>query len=197
MSSRLEEARRRFRSNLTERQQRGVRVLTWASIVCLVGVSVTGAWQFVTHESDPGWYGYEPGSDVRVAASPSEGVAELHGLFAAGVAVVALVGGAWFAYRVLYDIPWPAVVALLGALAGLITGSVIRFNLVKLQDREYDDAGRGYAQLFGGDVEFVVTDRWELGPMAIRLWTIGHVLTLPILLAVIWFGLPHADGAES
>jgi len=189
--------RHRFHSWLTPSQQRGVRVLAWVSVVSIAGVSITGLWQFFAHQSDPGWYDYDASSELFLSSSPSEGMAALHGMFAASVAVIALVGGAWFAYRVLYDIPWPAVIALLVAVIGLVTGSVIRFNLVKLRDREFGEAGRGYVQIFGSDLEFVVTGRFELAPLAIRLWAIGHILTVPILVGVIWLGLTRPDDAKS
>lgn len=174
-------------------QRRGVRVLAISSVGCLVGVTLTGVWQFFAHQSDPRWYGYVAGRDVQLSSPPSDGIAELHGLFGAAIAVIALVGGAWFAYRVLFDVPRAAVISLGVAIVGLMTGSLIRFNLVQLRGLEYADAGRGYLQLFGRDLEFVVTDRWELGPMAIRLWTVAHVATVPILIAVIWLGLPTVD----
>jgi len=197
MPSGLSGLRHRFHSWLTPSQQRGVRILAWASIVSLSGVALTGLWQFFAHRSDPDWYGYEPASEVFISSSFSEGMAALHGLFGASVAVILLVGGGWFAYKVLYDIPWPAVIALVVAMIGLATGSVIRFNLVKLRGREFREAGRGYVQIFGSDLEFVVTGRFELAPLAIRLWTIAHVLTLPILVGVIWLGLTRPDDAGS
>ena len=89
--------------------------------------------------------------------------------------------------------------AIWGAILvfGLITGSIVRFNAVKLRGRELDEAGQGYAQIvFGSDVEFIVTDRWELGPMAARLWTLGHIATLPILLAIVWLGLPRSEATS-
>lgn len=187
----------RFRTWLTPSQQRGVRLLARASVVSVVGVSVTGLWQFFAHRSNPGWYDDEVGSGASAPSAPSEGLAELYGVFAFAVAAVALVGGAWFAYKVPYDIPWPAAIALAVAVGGLVTGSVIRFNLFELRDREFREAGRGNVQVFGTDLEFVVTDRFELGPLAIRLWTVGHVLTLPIMVAVIWSGLSRAGDAES
>ena len=190
-------ARQQFRTDLTHEQRRGVRVLAWLSIVSLAGVSLTGLWQFFAHDSDPGWYGYVAGSDARGRGVPSTGVAELHSQFATAVAVIALLGGAWFAYRILYDVPWPALFALVVAVIGLVTGSLIRFNVVKLRGRSYEGASRGYAQVFGGDLEYVVTDRWELGPMAIRLWTIVHILTVPILIALMWLGLGRTDDAQS
>lgn len=195
MSNRPAIARQRFQTWLEPKQRRGVRVLAWASLVSLVGVTLTGLWQFATHETDPQWFGYVSGAEI--ASSSSTGVAELHAFFADAVAVIALFGGAWFAYRVLYDIPRPAVIAVALAVLGQVSGSVMRFNLVKLRGREFEDAGRGYAQIFGGNLEFVVTDRFELGPTAIRLWTIGHIATVPILLVVIWLGLPTADDAEA
>ena len=197
MPSRLAETRRRFHSWISPAQRRGVRILAWVSLISLAGVSLTGIWQFFFHEDDSGWYGYQRGSGARLGSAPSDGVAEWHGIFGAAVAVTALLGSAWFAYRILYDVPWHGVVAILIAVVGLVRGSVMRLNIVKLEGREYDEAGDGYLQIFGSDLEFVVTSRFELGATAIRLWTIAHVLTVPILLAAIWLGLPRADDTET
>lgn len=192
MGSRTSQVRHRFRSHLDARQQRGVRILGWASIICLAGVTGTGVWQFLAHESNPSWFGYVPGLGVRQQTQPSEGVAELHGIFGGAMAVIALVGGAWFAFRVLFDVPRLAVIGLVVSVVGLVTGSVIRFNAVRLSGRSYEQAGSGYAQLFLDDVEFVVTDRWDLGALAIRSWTVAHVLTVPVVVLVAWFEITRS-----
>ncbi len=163
MSTRLGTVRHRYRSRLRAPERRMVRVLVWSSVVCLAGVSVTGAWQFVRHQSDSAWYLYERGSGSELTSSSSEGVAELHSIFAMATAVVALVGGAWLAYRVLVAVHWSVVATLAVSAFGWISGSVM------------------------------VTSRFELGTTAFRIWTTAHVLTLPILLAVIWLGLPTTD----
>ena len=190
-------ARRRFHGWLSPEQRRGVRILAWASVVCLVGLTLTGVWQFFAHESSSSWFGYQQGSDMRIGASPSGRVAEWHGLFGAAAAVIAMIGGGWFAYKVVFDVPRAALVAFVLSAFGLISGSVIRYNIVKREGLSYEEADRGYLQIFGGDLEFVVTDRFEMGPMAIRLWTLGHVLAVPIILGVIWLGLSPADDRDA
>ena len=120
---------------------------------------------------------------------------ELHGYFGAAAAVIALVGGEWFAVRVIFDVPRLAVVALGVSAFGLVSGSVIRFNAVKLSGRSYEEADAGYWQLFSDDVEFVVTDRWDLGEAAIRVWTLAHVLTVPVIVLAAWFEITRpSDG---
>lgn len=74
---------------------------------------------------------------------------------------------------------------------GSFTGSLIRFNAIKLPGQSYQDAGAGYSQLFLGDVDFVVTDRSDLGATAIRVMTLSHVITVPILLFAVWAYLPR------
>ena len=197
MSDRLWAARRRFHSWLSPEQQRGIRVLTWASIICLIGVTLTGVWQFFAHESSSSWFGYQPGSEMRVGSSPSGRVAEWHSIFGAAAAVIALVGGGWVAYKVVFDIPRAALISFAVTVFGLISGSVIRYNIVKREGLTYEEADRGYLQIFRGDLEFVVTDRFELGPLAIRLWTASHVLTVPIIVAVIWLGLSPSDDSDT
>ena len=105
----------RYRRQLNSERRRGVRNLTVLSAVCLAGVTLTGIWQFFAHESDPSWYSYVRGSDAQLLTRPSTRMAEIHGMFGDATALVALLGGAWFAYRVLFDVPWPAVWSLLVA----------------------------------------------------------------------------------
>jgi hypothetical protein len=188
--------RARFRSTLTSEQQRGVSVLAGVSIVILAGLVSTGLWQFFTHESDPSWFDHVAGSSSRQQAAPSEGIADVHGVFATAGGVVALLGGAWFAYKVAFNIPWIALLAIVLTVLGSVTGSWIRFNAVKLQGRSYEDAGRGYVQIFVDDVEYVVTDNWDLGSTAILFLTVSHVLALPFLLTVAWLSVPRVGERE-
>jgi hypothetical protein len=196
MLSKLAAVRAEFQSTLTAEQQRGMSVLGWVSFVILAGLIGTGLWQFFAHESDPSWFDHVVGSDARLRPAESSGVAEIHGTFATAGGIVALLGGAWFAYKVAFDIPWLPLLAVVLAVLGSITGSLIRFNAVKLPGRSYEDAGRGYGQLFLNDVEHVVTDKWDLGSTAIRFLTISHVLTVPLLLTVAWFRITRVSEPE-
>ena len=196
MLGRLEGVRARFRSTLTPEQQRGVRVLAGVSIVILAGLIGTGLWQFFTHESDPSWFAHVAGSGSRQRAAPSEGIADLHGVFATAGGIVALLGGAWFAYKVAFNVPWIAVLAIVLTVLGSATGSWIRFNAVKLQGRSYEEADRGYPQLFLDDVEYVVTDNWDLGSTAILFLTVSHVLALPFLLTIAWLNVRRVGERE-
>ena len=191
MPSRWEATRHRYRRWLKPAERRGVRILALASVVCLVGMTVTGIWQFFAHAPDPAWFGYEADASGLPPSSPSEGMAEVHSVFGTVTAAVALIGGAWLVYKVLFAVPWQAVAVLAISVFGLVSGSVMRFRAVKLDGRSFAEADEGYPQIFGADLEFVVNARMELGPTAIRLWTVSHVLTIPVLLAVIWFALPR------
>ncbi len=189
MLGRLGSVRARFRSTLTPEQQKGVKVLAGVSIAILGGLIGTGLWQFFTHEPDPSWFAHVVGSSSRQQPGPAEGIADLHGVFATAGGIVALLGGAWFAYKVAFDIPWIALLAFVLAVLGSVTGTWIRFNAVKLPGRSYEEATNGYAQLFVNDVEYVVTDNWDLGSTAIRFLTVSHVLALPFLLLVAWLSI--------
>lgn len=191
MYARLAVARATFRSTLTAEQQRGVKILGWVVVIVLAGLTITGIWQFFAHESDPAWFGHVAGSSARRPASPSSGVGGLHGTFSTASGIVALLGGGWFAYKVIFDVPWIAVLAVGIVIFGSLTGSTMRFNAVKLEGQPYADAGPGYVQVYGTDIVHVVTDKWDLGPIAIRLLTMSHVVALPALLAIAWVSLPR------
>ena len=180
-----------FRSTLTVEQQRIVRTLGVLSIIMLTGLTITGVWQFFAHEPNPAWFDYVPGSGARQQATTSTGVAATHSLVSTFGGIVALAGGGWYAYKVSFSVPWLWLLALGLALFGSFTGSLIRFNAIKLPNKTYEEAGTGYPQLFLGDVEFVVTDRWDLGSTAIRLMTLSHIITVPILLFAVWACLPR------
>lgn len=194
--SRLVDARARFRSTLTQEQYRGVVVLGWISTLIIAGLTITGVWQFFAHEADPGWFDHIRGSGTRQSTSPSTGAAELHGLFSTAAGALALIGGAWYAYKIIQDVPWIAVLGVAFAIVGSVSGSTIRFNAVRLAGRTYDEAGSGYLQLFTNDVDFVVTDRFDFGPTAIQLLTLLHVMLLPTLAAIAWFSMPQPAPPE-
>jgi len=197
MRAHLDFARLRFRSDLNDEQQLGLRILGWLAVACLVGVTFTGVWQFFTHEPNPSWFRYDPANSLSPQSPDSEGMAAAHAFFGAASAVVALLGGAWYAYRVVFDIPRVVVLSLVVTVAGLITGSVIRFNAVKLRGRPIEEAGNGYGQLFANDVEFVITDRADLGATAIRLLTAFHMLTVPLLLWIVWRAIIRGNRDEA
>lgn len=180
-----------FRSTLTVEQQRIVLVLGVLSIAMLTGLTITGVWQFFVHESDPSWFDHVPGSGSRQQTTSSTGGAAAHAFFSLFAGIVALAGAGWYAYKVSFSVPWLWLLGLGLALFGSITGSLIRFNAIKLPGKTYEEAAAGYSQLFLGDVEFVVTDRWDLGSTAIRLLALSHLATVPILLLSVWLCLPR------
>jgi len=181
-----------FSRTITPGEQRFVRWIGAASTVVVVGLTATGGYQFLTHEPDPDWFRYESGTGLNVPSKPSTGAAELHGLFGDVAFVIALFGGAWFAYRIIYRVPKFAAFACLVTLAANITGSVVRFNAVKTEGRSLEQADNGYLQIFTDDIEFVVNARQELESTTIRLLTLGHVASVPVLLIAGWFTLTRA-----
>lgn len=78
----------------------------------LAGLTITGIWQFFAHESDPAWFDHIVGSSTRQRASTSSGVGALHGTFSTAAGALALLGGAWFAYKIIFDVSWVAVFAV-------------------------------------------------------------------------------------
>ncbi len=185
-----------FGRTVTPAERRFASWIGWASVVVIVGLTVTGVWQFLSHEPDPDWFRYSSDREQNLPSKPSTGGAELHGLFADAAFVIALFGGAWFAYKVLYRVPRFAVVAALVTLSGNITGSIVRFNAVKVHGKTLEQAANGYAQIFLDDLEFVVNGRLELGSLAIRLFMIGHVITVAVLVIAGWFTLTGARRAR-
>ena len=158
-------------------------MLANASLVITLGLFVTGIGTFLTHAPDPNWYNYVQGQGVQPFGAPSEGWAEWHGLFADAAFVLVLFGAAWFVYKVSFYVIRFAVLALVVILFGHVSGSVIRFNVVKLQGKPLEEAEDGYVQLFTGDLEYIVTSRFEFGALASQLWVAAHVVTLPIIVA--------------
>ncbi len=85
-----------------------------------------------------------------------------------------------------FSVPWFGVAALGLAFVGLVTGSLVRFNLVKLEGKAYEEAGNGYAQLFSGELEYVVTARATPTPGEIWVLVGLHILLVPVLVAGAW-----------
>ena len=168
-------------STLDPTQQRGVRSLAHLSLVLTLGLFATGIGTFLTHRPDPNWYNYVEGQGVQPFGVPSEGWAAWHGLFADAAFMLVLFGSAWFVYKVSFYVVRFAAAALVVVLFGHVTGSIIRFNVVKLQGKEFEDAGSGYWQLLSGELEYIVTARFEMTAAVTQLWVIAHVLTLPVL----------------
>lgn len=183
--------RTRFRS-VVPRHKKGAEILGVVSIVVLVGVTVTGLWQFFAHEANPDWYAYVPDSGFTADAVPSTGMARIHGFFADASFVVAMIGGGWFAYNIAFTVPRTVIVAFITTFVGVLTGGIVRFNVVKLSGRTHEEAGAGYLQLFTNSVDYVVNGRTEFGATGFRLLTLLHVATVPILVVFAWIAISRA-----
>jgi len=169
--------------------QRGVDVLGVLAIIMIVGLSVTGTWQLFAHESNPDWYSYIPDSGFTVTQQPPTGVAQAHGLFGLGAGIVTLLGSAWFAYRVAHRVPLAGLVALVCIVFAAMTEALVRFNIIKFDGRTLEEAGSGYPQLLGGDVEYVVTDAGQTGVVQFLIITAAHIATIPILVGFAWWSI--------
>jgi len=171
------------------RHQRGLDVFGALSIAMLVGVSVTGVWQFFAHESNPDWYSYVPDTGFNVNQANPTGMAQVHGLFGLGSGLVALLGSAWFAYRIAHRVPLACMVAFGCIVFGALTEALVRYNVIKFEGRSLDQAESGYAQLFTGGVEYVVTDVGQTGLVPFLLMTLAHIATVPILVGFAWLSI--------
>lgn len=195
----VEEAVRNFRyvlgSTLDDTQRRGTWLLLWATMITVVGLTVTGTFLFFFHEPDPEWIGYVPYSDARPLTNPSSGMEALHGTFADVAAVIVLGGGGWLVYRVIHAVPKVVGASLIVVIVAHITGALARFNVVRLHGQSSDEVGRGYLQVFGGDMWVMVTDRWDFGPWAARVVTVVHVAALPLLLWAGWRAISRSSAA--
>lgn len=166
--------------------QRTLDILGALSIFLLVGVTITGVWQFFAHESNPQWFAYQPGNTLVVDPPLPSGMALAHRFFADGAGIVALFGGAWFSYRIAFRVPAALAVAFVCIVFGLLTEALVRYNIIKIAGLTFEDVGPGYSQLFTGDVEYVVTDAREQSRGAFLLVVISHVATIPILVGFGW-----------
>lgn len=145
------------------RHQRRLDILAILSLTMLLGIIVTGIWQFFAHESNPDWYAYEPGSNFVVSQPVPSGMAQVHGLFGLGATVVALVGTGWFAYRIAHNMPMLSLVSLICIMFASLTEAAVRFNIIKIEGKTFEEAGPGYGQLFTNDIDYVVTDVGQTG----------------------------------
>ena len=185
-----------FWGTVTPGEKRVARRFGWASAFVMAGLTITGVWQFFSHEPDPNWFRYTTETSLSLPRKPSTGGAELHALFGDAAFVIALFGGAWFAYKIVFRVPKLAVLAILVTFLANITGSMIRFNAVKISEHSFEHADDGYLQLFNRDLEFVVNGRQELGSATVQILTFGHIVTVPLLLFAAWFTLMRARHAR-
>lgn len=169
--------------------QRGLDIFGALSITMLMGVSLSGLWQFFFHESNSDWFEYVPDSGFSANQQPATGMAQVHGLFSLGTGVVALLGSAWFAYRIAHRIPLAMLVALGCVVFGALTESLVRFNVIKISGLTFDQVGVGYTQVFTGDVDYVVTDAGQSSAWRFRLLVLSHVATVPVLVGFAWWSI--------
>lgn len=178
------------------RHKRGVDILGIVSVFMLVGISVSGIWQFFAHEPDPAFFAYRPGFESGFSSQQSVG-AQVHDLFATGTGAVALFGSAWFAYRISHAVPVVGVLTMIVAFLASATAALVRFNAIKLEGRAFDEADTGYLQVFTESVQFVVTDRGQSGPTAFRIAVLAHILTVPTLVGFSWWWIRRAIEART
>lgn len=174
------------------RHQRGLDLLGLLSIVMLLGVSVSGVWQFFVHEPDPNWFGYVPNSTFTGSANEPTVAAQIHDLCATGCGIIALLGTAWLAYRITHRVPAASVAALAIVAFGALLGSLVRYNVIKVQGQSFDEIGPGYLQLFTGGFEYVATDTAQLGPAVFRFLVVSHIATVPVLVLLGWRSILRA-----
>lgn len=171
------------------RHQRGLDVLGALSITMLAGVSLTGLWQFFAHQSNSDWFDYVPDTGFSVNQQPATGMAQVHGLFGLGCGVVALLGSAWFAYRIAHRVPLAVLIAFGCIVFAMLTESLVRYNIIRIEGLTFDQVGMGYPQVFTGDVDYVVTDVGQTGPWPFRLLVVAHLATIPILVGFAWWSI--------
>ena len=169
--------------------QRGLDVFGLLSITMLVGVSLSGLWQFFAHESDPDWFDYVPDSGFSVNQAPATGMAQVHGLFGLGSGIVALLGSAWFAYRIAHRVPLASLVAFGCILFASLTETLVRFNVLQIPGLALDQVGPGYVQVFTSDLEYVVTDVGQTGAWPFRSIVLSHIATIPVLVGFAWWSI--------
>lgn len=178
--------------NLSDVDRTIARWVGGLSVLILGALTATGIWQFLFHESTPGWARHELGTKFIRQPTASTGIAEAHAAFADLAGILALFVVAWISARVLFRISWFALAALLLVIASLITGSLVRFNAVYTGQIVSVDTD-GYWQFFNGSVDGAVTDRYELGSLTIVFWTLVHILSIPVLAVGTWVTLRRAE----
>jgi hypothetical protein len=177
--------------HIHEGERNVLYVIGWVALGITLGLTITGIWQLVYHEPSTALRGYVVGlSDIQSSAE-STGVAALHALLGDAAAVLTLFGGAWFSVRVIYSFSWFSASTLVVLTLSLVTGGVIRFN-ASVHDGVVDVATRGYFQFFSGDAELAITDRSEIGGCWMVVWTVLHIVSIPLLVGSAWFTVRHS-----
>jgi hypothetical protein len=172
--------------HIHEGERKVLYVIGWVALGITLGLAMTGVWQLLYHGPNTSLRGYVVGlSDIQSSAE-STGVAALHALFGDAAAILTLFGGAWFSVRVMYSFSWFSASTLLILSLSLVTGGVIRFN-ASVQGGVVDVATRGYFQFFTGDAELAITDRSEIGRGWMVVWTVLHIVSIPLLVGSAWF----------
>lgn len=162
--------------------RRAIKIIGYTSVLLAVLLTVSGVMVFLTHESDPNWFNHVRDGPRPRGSTTAEGLAAFHSSIADVATLLVLIATAFAAFRIMYDLPLLGVVAFVVVLTGHVTGSLIRFNAVKIEGFPLESADRGYLQVFGRDFEYMATNRYDLGPVATWIYTLMHLLTMPILL---------------
>ena len=163
------------------------RVAIWSATcasLLFAGLAITGVWQFFYHRPEPSWNDYVVGLPKPVPPM-STGMADLHGTLGDLAGIFTLLVGAWVSYRLLARVSRTAVAALGVVVAGLFTGGTIRFNALQ-RNGAIDAETPGYGQIFGDDLELMITDTRDLSAGSARLWIAVHLVALPMLLVIVW-----------
>lgn len=181
-------ARAEYARNLGPTQRRIVRVLLVLAAVLLVGLTLTGIWQFFFHPPDPTWSTITPDKVDAAAPAAERGGATFHGLFSTLLAMLALIGGAVFTLAVAQRLPRVVPIFLVVVVAAVFTGHLIRFNAVKPEGGPPTDT-RGYLQIFDGGNDYVLTDLRAYSTTSIVALTLLHLAMLPLLALAAWYGL--------
>jgi quinol-cytochrome oxidoreductase complex cytochrome b subunit len=152
-------------------------------VASLVGLVVTGLPLVWLYQPDPAGSGRGDFWWLRGAHEVSAALA-LGAM--AGVLVVLAVGAA----RRLRVAPgWPlAIGAFVVVLVGQLSGQVLPWDQLGLRAVTVGSDIRGIDDvLFGGDVRFVIVDGTELGVGTYRIWSVVHLVVVPLAAAgLIW-----------
>ena len=169
-----------YLGHMDDSDQTIARVLRVVTIVLVLLLTITGVLQLFFHQGDPAWSGYQLGSGQFRQPTNSTGLAEAHAALSDLSGIVVLFFVAWFSGRVLHRVSRFAVAVAVLLVTTIITGSIIRFNLIIVDDEVISDTS-GYLQFFSGSADGAVTDSYELGRWTMAIWTVLHVVSIPVL----------------
>ena len=181
-----------YLGNLSDTDRTIARIVRWSAIVLLGGLTISGIWLFFTHEPASSWGRYRPGSDVRPQPVASTGIAEVHAAIADLCGLLALFVVAWLSSRVLHRVSKFAVGALVLVMFSMYTGTLIRFNAT-IDDGAVLISNAGYGQFYWGSADVAITDRFDLGRWSMVLWTLVHIISVPVLIWATSFSLDRAE----